>query len=85
VYDANGTLILGDADFRQEDWGSATWSGRNDWTLASYYAAGHSFCVDPSAVTSFGLGNNGQAGANDTGLAWYFAGVQIRTDRWPGP
>src|SRR5258705_74315 len=30
VYDANGTQILGDADFRQQDWGSATWNGRSD-------------------------------------------------------
>ena len=85
VYDANGTLILTDADFRQEDWGSSSWNGRNDWTLASYRAAGHTFCVNPAPMRTFSLGNNGQAGALDTGLAWYFAGVQLRTDRWPGP
>jgi hypothetical protein len=85
VYDASGALILSDADFRQEDWGSSSWNGRSDWTLASYYAAGHSFCVDPVPMRNFGLGNNGQGGALDTGLAWYFAGVQLRTDRWPGP
>ena len=85
VYDASGTQILGDADFQQSDFGGATWNGRSDWTLASYYAAGYSFCVNPSALTHFGMGNNGQQGAVDTGLAWYFAGVQIRTDRWPGP
>jgi len=85
VYDASGTQILGDADFRQSDWGGASWGGRSDWTLASYYAAGHSFCVDPAALRHFGLGNNGQQGAVDTALPWYFAGVQIRTDWWPGP
>jgi hypothetical protein len=85
VYDANGAQILRGSDFRQDDLGSAVWNGRSDWTLASYYGAGHSFCVDPSALTSFGMGNNGQAGAVDTGLAWYYAGVEIRTDRWPGP
>jgi hypothetical protein len=85
IYDANGVLVAGDADFRQSDYGIQTWNGRKDWTLASYYAAGHSFCVNPTAMTSFGMGNNGQTGAGDTGLAWYFAGVQIRTDRWPGP
>ena len=85
VYDASGTQILGDADYLQSDFGGATWNGRSDWTLASYYAAGYSFCVDPAALTHFGMGNNGQQGAVDTGLAWYFAGVQVRTDRWPGP
>jgi uncharacterized protein YjdB len=85
VYDATGTLILTDADFRQEDYGGATWNGRNDWTLASYYAAGHSFCVQPAKMRNFSIGNNGQAGALDTGLAWYFGGIQLRTDRWPGP
>jgi hypothetical protein len=35
-------------------------------------------------VNDFGLGNNGQYGAADTGLYWYFAGYEIRTDRWPG-
>jgi hypothetical protein len=36
-------------------------------------------------MNDFGLGNNGQFGAADTGLYWYFAGLQIRTDTWPGP
>ena len=85
VYDAAGTQILGDADFRQSDWGNTAWHGRSDWTLASYYAAGYSFCVTPSALTSFSLGNNGQQGSLDTGLPWYFAGLEIRLDRWPGP
>ena len=85
VYDANGTQILGDADFRQQDWGSATWNGRSDWTLASLYSAGYRFCVSPVSLQSFAMGNNGQAGSVDTGLPWFFAGVQIRTDRWPGP
>ncbi|MGH2604136.1 MAG: hypothetical protein ACRDJ9_32710, partial [Dehalococcoidia bacterium] len=84
VYNASDSLILSDADFRQLSWGRADWHGRSDWTLASYYAAGHSFCVDPAALTSFGMGNNGQRGAVDTGLPWYFAAVEIRTDDWPG-
>jgi hypothetical protein len=84
VYDANGNLILADAQFRQSDFGGASWNGRSDWTLESYYAAGHSFCVNPAWLNDFGLGNNGQFGAADTGQYWYFAGVEIRTDRWPG-
>ena len=88
VYDATGTQIFGDAEFRQEDYGASgnlSFHGRDNWTLASFYAAGYGFCVDPTMLTRFGMGNNGQAGAADTGLAWYFAGVQIRTDWWPGP
>jgi len=85
VYDAAGTQILGDGDMNQTDFGGFAWNGRSDWTWASYYAAGYSFCVDPVWVTNFALGNNGQQGAADTGLPWYFAGIQIRTDRWPGP
>ncbi|HEY6854081.1 MAG TPA: Ig-like domain-containing protein, partial [Gemmatimonadales bacterium] len=85
VYDASGKLLLSDADFHQSDPGQASWNDRSDWTLASYYAAGHSFCVSPQWLTSFGLGNNGQDGAVDTGRPWYFAGVAIRTDHWAGP
>ncbi|MCC7416182.1 MAG: hypothetical protein IT176_03500 [Acidobacteria bacterium] len=85
VYDSRGRLMLADDDFRQSDYRSATWNGRSDWTLASYYAAGQTFCVEPEWANDFALGNNGQEGARDTGQAWYFSGVQIRTDRWPGP
>ncbi|PYP10653.1 MAG: hypothetical protein DMD59_05035 [Gemmatimonadetes bacterium] len=85
VYDASGTQILGDEDFRQQGWGEALWNGRSDWTLKSYYAADHRFCVDPAALRQFGMGNNGQKDAVDSRLPWYFARVQIRTDWWPGP
>lgn len=86
VYDAAGTLLFQDADYQQSDFGSSgLWNGSQTWTLASYYAAGRDFCVHPEFLTGLGIGNNGQAGAADTGLPWYFAGVQIRTDRWPGP
>jgi hypothetical protein len=84
VYDANGLLILSDAQFLQSDFGGSSWNGRSDWTLASYYAAGHSFCVSPTWMNDFGLGNNGQFGAADTGQYWYFSAFEIRTDRWPG-
>ena len=84
VYDAAGNLILSDADLRQQDFGSASWNGRSDWTLASYYAAGHSFCVNPTWLNELGLGNNGQFNASDTGRYWYFSAIQIRTDTWPG-
>jgi hypothetical protein len=85
IYNAADTLLYDDDDFRQEDWGSSSWNGRNNWTLASFYAAGHTFCVDPAVMNDLGLDNNGQAGATNTGLYWYFAGVQVRSDTWPGP
>lgn len=85
VYDAAGNLIMSDASFQQTDFGGATWNGRSDWTLASYYAAGNTFCVNPGWMNDLGLGNNGQLGAADTGKYWYFAGVQLRSDTWPGP
>jgi hypothetical protein len=93
VYDANGSLLFADADFQQSDYGSATWNGSSNWTLASYYAGGNNFCVDPNAAVgagghalrNFEVGNNGQQGATDTGLYWYFAAIQIRGDTWPGP
>ena len=85
VYDASGSLLYSDGDFQQQNYGSSRlWNGRNDWTLASYYAAGYSFCVDPTFMNEFAVGNNGQAGASDTGAYWYVAAVQIRTDTWPG-
>jgi hypothetical protein len=84
IYDDAGALIFSDAQFMQSDPGGASWNGRSDWTLASYYAAGHDFCVDPAFMNTFAVGNNGQQFATDTGKYWYFAGVQIRTDTWPG-
>jgi hypothetical protein len=86
VYNSAGTLIMSDAEFQQSDYkAGGTWNGRDDWTLASYYAGGNSFCVDPNWMNDFGLGNNGQQGAADTGQYWYFSAVQLRTDTWPGP
>jgi hypothetical protein len=85
VYDSTGVQIAGDSDMRQSGYDQEEWKGRKTWTLASYYAAGRDFCVVSDALTNFGLGNNGQQGAADTGFAWYFAAVQIRTDWWPGP
>ncbi|PYO38145.1 MAG: hypothetical protein DMD29_14160, partial [Gemmatimonadetes bacterium] len=88
VYDASGTLLFSDSTFLQQDYGqsgSLSWAGNDHWTLATFYAAGYTFCVVPQWLTSIGMGNNGQQGATDTGLPWYFAGVQIRTDWWPGP
>ena len=88
IYDAAGVQIGADVDFQQSDYGQSgnlSFGGRDNWTLESFYAAGYTFCVNPTYMTSFGMGNNGQNGSVNTGLSWYYAGVQIRTDRWPGP
>src|SRR3989441_5412020 len=48
VYNAAGALILSDADFLQEDYlAGGTWNGRQDWTLASYYAGGVNLFLGP--------------------------------------
>ena len=93
VYDASNVLVLTESDYRQEDFGLQVWNGRSDWTLATYYAAGLTFCVQDyvashsggRSITNFGMGNNGNSSATDTGLFWYFAAVQIRDDTWAGP
>src|SRR5207249_10150789 len=69
--------IYQDADFRQRDYGTATYQGSSTWTLDQFWATGHSRCVDVSRAAGFSMGNNGQAGAVNTGLYWYYAGVQI--------
>jgi hypothetical protein len=76
VYDAAGTLLFSDAQFMQEDGAGS---------LATRYAAGGNFCVNPTFMNEFAMGNNGQAGAVDTGRYWYYGALQIRTDTWPGP
>jgi hypothetical protein len=86
VYDDKNNLMYSDAEYMQSDPGMASWNGRADWSLASYYAGGNSFCVgDASVINDIGLGNNGQAGSEDNGKYWYFGGVQVRTDTWAGP
>ena len=86
VYDVNGALLHGDADFRQSDYNNTpAWNGSSTWTLASFAAAGYSIPVDPLKLANFAVGNNGQLNAIDTGLTWYFAGVAISTSNWVGP
>jgi hypothetical protein len=85
LYNAAGDLIGDHRHLRQIDAGQGTYAGRNDWTLASWYADGRYFeFTAPSAARNFGVGNNGAAGAVNTRRYWYFAGVEIRDDTWPG-
>jgi len=41
--------------------------------------------VGVTTLQSLVTGNNGSASSQNTGLFWYYAGVKIRTDTWPGP
>jgi hypothetical protein len=90
-----------DADFVQEGYGSASdCGGVNDWTLERWYSRiiascnpGGDFEVNlhpapeqaGTTLQSLVMGNNGAFGTTDTRLFWYYAGVRIRTDTWPGP
>jgi hypothetical protein len=85
VYDDTGTLITTNVELLQTDYGVADWIGSKTWTLKQYYDAGYSTCVNPFYMNGLSVGNNSQSLSVDTGLYWYYAGVQIRTDRWPGP
>jgi hypothetical protein len=86
IYDDTDALVFTEMDFIADpDWGQ--WTGA---TLASYYAGTNpgvvtDFKVTPSHLVNMEFGNNGSASARNTGLYWYFAGVKIRGDTWPGP
>jgi len=100
VYDAaTNTLLYDEANFVQQDPGNEC-GGVGNWTLALWYTSPFTSCnpdgdfqvnrfpgPDQLGTTLQGLvmGNNGQANARNTGLFWYYAGVQVRTDGWPGP
>jgi hypothetical protein len=79
VDDVSGALLVDASGFQQQDYlhSGVGFNKRDDWTLAKYYAAGFTFPVDPVPLQTIALGNNGQEAAVDTGLAWYFAGVEI--------
>ena len=80
--------------------GGAVCGGTNDWRLDRWHTRivsgcnpGGDFQIDPTpgdeqtgtTLQGFLMGNNGQAGAQNTGLFWYYAGLRIRDDTWPGP
>ena len=73
----------------------------NDWTLSRWYSRASGtgtptygdFQVNGSpdslqagsTLQSLLFGNNGSGSSVDTGLYWYYAGVQARGDTWRGP
>jgi hypothetical protein len=86
----HGTLIQTDASFYA---GGGEPSRTESETMQAWFAAGnrHLF-TDGDLARRFGLGTEG-GGANtdscpdgQTGCRhWAYAGVEVRTDRWPGP
>jgi len=87
IYDDTGALRWTEANF-QPDPGWGQWTTA---TLATYYAGTNpgggitDFGITPANLVNMEFGNNGSASSSNTGLFWYFAGVQIRNDTWPGP
>jgi N-acetylneuraminic acid mutarotase len=79
-------LTGGTNDWRLDRWYSRIVTGCNP---------GGDFQVNPTPTPGTGqrgttlqgflMGNNGQNEAQNTGLFWYYAGLQIRTDTWPDP
>ena len=55
-------------------------------TLQQYYdGGGTAHFSDLDLARRFGVGYEGTGGASDQGRRWYYAAVEIRSDRWPGP
>ena len=87
IYDDQGVLVATESNFKPDPgWGQ--WLSA---TLTSYYAGTDpgggitDFGITPSNLVNLEFGGNGPAVASNTGRFWYFAGVQVRNDTWPGP
>lgn len=88
IKNPSGKVIADASSFRQQDFlnsGDLSYQGKNDWTLLEFYKSGNSFPVDSNALRTFGLGNNGQQGALNTGKCWYFAEVRIEDYKTVSP
>jgi hypothetical protein len=78
IYDMQGTLLFDASGYVGID--------QSGSTLQQYYdRGGTARFTDLDLARRFGLGYEGTAGANDTGRKWFYAGVEIRSDTWPGP
>jgi hypothetical protein len=79
VYDMAGNLLYDAATFVPSDYSG---SGH---TLASWYAAGNSLRIsDVELARHFGGGNEGPAGAPNTGEYYYFADMALSLSGWIG-
>lgn len=90
IYGPDGELIADESTIVNVDYDPNV-AGHS--TLEQWYADGNvvSF-TDLELASHFGLGTEGSQGADDTcpdgetGCTyWYYAGVEIRDDTWPGP
>jgi hypothetical protein len=79
VYDFNGTLLY-DASSFVSHWDN----GAN--VLAQFYAnGGYVQLRNADLARRFSMGYEGTSGATDQGRRWFYAKVELRSDRWPGP
>jgi hypothetical protein len=78
IYDMADSLLYDASSFVAYD--------QSDTTLEQYYNGGGSTRFsDLKLARRFGLGYEGTRGASDQGRKWYYAAVELRSDRWPGP
>lgn len=77
IYDMAGNLVHDASSYRNTDTGQ---------TLKQFYDGGgvHTF-TNTDLARRFAVGYEGNAMARDTGRRWFYAGVEIRSDTWPGP
>lgn len=78
VYNLAGNLVAG----------PDAWTDVDDPTrsvAAAYAAGGYANFSSQNAVRDFLLGYEGTSGNSDTSARWYYAGVEVRTDHFPGP
>jgi len=79
IYDANGNLVADATGYRSND-------GTQTQTLAQHYAAGGYGTAGTRDRGRFlSMGYEGTSGNNDVGGRWYYAGIEVRTDGFPGP
>jgi hypothetical protein len=73
-----GTLLYDASSYFQQDT-----TGAAGQTLQAWYDAGNSFgAVNSTLMRNIGVGQEGAAGATDTGLHWYVADMTIRDTGW---
>lgn len=79
VYDMNGDLVADATGYISNDDGPTT-------TLAQHYnSGGYGVAESRDRTRHIALGYEGTGGNEDVGARWYYAGLEVRTDRFPGP
>jgi hypothetical protein len=79
VYSMAGSLIADATGYVSNDDGPTR-------TLAQHYnAGGYGIAASRDRTRHIALGYEGTGGNEDVGGRWYYAGLEVRTDRFPGP